>query len=193
MDYPSWPAAQLPVHDERRISAEQQQPIAAHHTITTAHRPDHIRLSALVRSRSTQFIAHLGCGPPERGHFLPFWRDFHVTDLISGRCLCLCVPIHLCRMSLHLRRCLGLHHLLSVCVYDSLCRGNLFIFLYFSLCITYFLIVRACISPCSWGFWWKYRWDSALYPPLPRCMLSRVLGFSIGGIPECLLHFLHVF
>jgi len=24
-DYPSWPAAQLPVHEERRISAEQQQ------------------------------------------------------------------------------------------------------------------------------------------------------------------------
>jgi len=72
-DYPSWSAAQLPVHEERRISAEQTQPTAAHHTITTARRPDHIRLSALVRSRSTQFIAHsscqLGCGPPKRGHF----------------------------------------------------------------------------------------------------------------------------
>jgi len=72
-DYPSWPAAQLPVHEKRRISAEQPQPTAAHHTITTARHPDHIRLSALVRSRSTQFRAHpncqLGCGPPKRGHF----------------------------------------------------------------------------------------------------------------------------
>ena len=32
-DYPPWPAAQLPVYEERRISAEQPQPTAAHHTI----------------------------------------------------------------------------------------------------------------------------------------------------------------
>ena len=52
-EYPSWPAArQLPVHEERRISAEQPQPTAAHRTITTARRLDHIRSSALVRSRS---------------------------------------------------------------------------------------------------------------------------------------------
>ena len=67
--YPSWPAAQSPFHEERRKSAEQPQPTAAHHTITTARRPDHIRLSALVRSRSTQFTAHpsceLGRGPPK--------------------------------------------------------------------------------------------------------------------------------
>ena len=41
--------------------------------ITTARRPDHIRLSALVRSRSTQFIVHassqLDHGPLKRGHF----------------------------------------------------------------------------------------------------------------------------
>jgi len=41
--------------------------------IMTARRADHIRLSALVRSRSTQFIVHgssqLGHGPPKRGHF----------------------------------------------------------------------------------------------------------------------------
>jgi len=41
--------------------------------ITTARRPDHIRLSALVRSRSAQFIVHassqLDRGPPKRGHF----------------------------------------------------------------------------------------------------------------------------
>jgi len=41
--------------------------------ITTARRPDHIHLSALVRSRSTQFIVHtssqIGHGPRKRGHF----------------------------------------------------------------------------------------------------------------------------
>ena len=47
--------------------------------ITTARRPDHIRLSALVRSRSTQFIVHASSqlchGPPkQRSCFLPFWR-----------------------------------------------------------------------------------------------------------------------
>jgi len=61
--------ASSPVHEERRISAEQPQPTAAHRTITTARRPDHICLSALVRSRSTQFTAHpsceLGRGPPK--------------------------------------------------------------------------------------------------------------------------------
>jgi len=50
----------------------QPQPTAAHRTITTARRPDHIRLSALVQSQSTQFIVHansqLGRGPPKRGH-----------------------------------------------------------------------------------------------------------------------------
>ena len=41
--------------------------------ITTARRPDHIRLSALVRSRSTPYLVHassqLGHGPPKRGYF----------------------------------------------------------------------------------------------------------------------------
>jgi len=52
--------------------------------ITTARRPDHICLSALVRSRSTQFIVHTssqlghaGPWPSEtRSFFLPFWRGF---------------------------------------------------------------------------------------------------------------------
>jgi len=81
--YPSWPAAQLPVHEERRISAEQPQPTAAHHTIRTARRPDHIRLSALVRSRSTQFTAHpsceLGRGAQKRGRF---------SAILAGLCGC---------------------------------------------------------------------------------------------------------
>ena len=45
--------------------------------ITTARCPGHIRLSALVRSRSTQFIVHassqLGRGPPKGGHFSAIW------------------------------------------------------------------------------------------------------------------------
>ena len=76
-----------PVHEERRISAEQPQLTAAHHTITTARRPDHIRLSALVRSRSTQFTAHpsceLGHGPPKRGHFSAILAGiFRVTRVL---------------------------------------------------------------------------------------------------------------
>ena len=56
-DHPLWPAAQLPVHEERQIIAGQRQPTAAHHTITTARRPDYNSSSALVQSRSTQIMA----------------------------------------------------------------------------------------------------------------------------------------
>jgi len=51
--YPSWSSVQAPVHEERLISAEQPQPTTVQCTVTTARRPDHIRLSALVRTRST--------------------------------------------------------------------------------------------------------------------------------------------
>jgi len=61
--HPPYPAAQLPVHEERQISTEQPQPTAAHHTITTARHLDYNRSSALVRSRSTQFMAHPSCEP----------------------------------------------------------------------------------------------------------------------------------
>jgi len=78
--YPSWPAAKSPVHEKRRISAEQPQPTAAHRTITTARRPDHIRLSVVVPSRSTQFIVHassqLGRALPKRGHFSAILAGF---------------------------------------------------------------------------------------------------------------------
>jgi len=40
-------------HGERQISAEQPRPTAAHRTITTARRPDHIRLSALMYATIT--------------------------------------------------------------------------------------------------------------------------------------------
>ena len=77
----------LPVYEERRISAEQPQPTAAHHTITTARCPDHIRLSALVRSRSTQFIVHASCqlghGPQKRDHFCHFGGVFSISIFIS--------------------------------------------------------------------------------------------------------------
>ena len=62
--------------------------------IMTACRPDHIRLSALVRSRSTQFIVHassqLGHGPPKRGHFSAILAGFYmIFDKIVDRIMCL--------------------------------------------------------------------------------------------------------
>jgi len=79
-DYPSWPAAKLPVHEEQLISAENPQPTAAHHTIMIVRHPDHNRLSTLVRSHSTHFIAHpscqLSCGPPKQGHFSANFAGF---------------------------------------------------------------------------------------------------------------------
>jgi len=55
--------------------------------ITKLRHPDHIRLSALVQSRSTQFIVHassqLGHGPPKRGHFSAILAGFFVTVLDS--------------------------------------------------------------------------------------------------------------
>ena len=60
-DCPPWPAAILPVHEGRRISAEHSQTTALHHTITTARYPDYNHSSALVRSQSTQCMAHPSC------------------------------------------------------------------------------------------------------------------------------------
>jgi len=89
--YPLWPAPQSPVHEKRQISAEQPQPTSAHRTITTARRPDHIRLCALVRSRSTQFIVHASCqlgrGPPTRGHFSAILAgSLQTTSLLRTIC-----------------------------------------------------------------------------------------------------------
>jgi len=84
--YPSWPgsAPQSPVHEKQQISTEQPQPTAAHRTITTVRRLYHIRLSALVRSQSTQFIVHatsqLGRGPPKRGHFSAILAGYSATE-----------------------------------------------------------------------------------------------------------------
>jgi len=59
--------------------------------ITTARRPDHIRLSALVRSRSTQSIVHassqLGLpahGPPKRGHFFCHFGGLLLTTVMAA-------------------------------------------------------------------------------------------------------------
>jgi len=79
--------------------------------ITTARRPDHIHLSALVRSRSTQYIVHassqLGHEPPKRGHFSAILTglvnmEFQITMkvigpwalLVSSRDKDWCVQIH---------------------------------------------------------------------------------------------------
>jgi len=82
--YPSWPAPQSPVHEKRREqpqpTAEQPQPTAAHRTITTARRPDHIRLSALVRSQSTHFTQAPSLAarpwPPETRSFFCHFGGF---------------------------------------------------------------------------------------------------------------------
>jgi len=50
-----------PFDEKRRVSAEQPPLTAAHHTITTARHPDNNRSSALVRSRSIQFMARPSC------------------------------------------------------------------------------------------------------------------------------------
>jgi len=54
---PSPRMSKVTVHEKRMVNKKQPNPAAAHHTITTARRPDNTRLSALVRSRSTQFMA----------------------------------------------------------------------------------------------------------------------------------------
>jgi len=72
------------------------QPTAAHDTITTTRHPDYNCSSALVRSRSTQFMALPSC-EPQRQHpnwnevaFLPFWR------------VCTHIYIHICPNLVHL-------------------------------------------------------------------------------------------
>ena len=55
-----------------RSMKNDQNPATAHHTITTARRPDNIRSSILVRGRSIRSMARSGCQPrrpcPERIH-----------------------------------------------------------------------------------------------------------------------------
>jgi len=62
--------------------------------ITTARRPDHIRLSALVRSRSTQFIVHASS---QLGHASPWPPDarsfFCHFGGVLNLCLDPCFPI----------------------------------------------------------------------------------------------------
>jgi len=53
------------VHGETKGQWGTTKPTTAHHTITTARRPDNIRSSALVRGRSTQFMAS-PCRWPQR-------------------------------------------------------------------------------------------------------------------------------
>ena len=60
------------VHGESKGQWGTTKPTTAHHTITTARRPDNIRSSALVRGRHTQFMAS-PCrwpqrDPPKRGY-----------------------------------------------------------------------------------------------------------------------------
>jgi len=49
--------AKVTVHGETKGQYRTTKPTIAHHTITTARRPDNIHSSALVWGRSTQFMA----------------------------------------------------------------------------------------------------------------------------------------
>ena len=67
--------------------------------ITTARRPDHIRLSVLLRSRSTLFIVHsssslamLAHGPPKQGHFPAILAGF----LCVCVCMYVCISVYMC-------------------------------------------------------------------------------------------------
>jgi len=78
-DHPLWPAAQLPVHEERQIIAGQRQPTAAHHTITTARRPDYNRPSALCSEQihpvhDPPKLRAMEATPRNEVTFLPFSR-----------------------------------------------------------------------------------------------------------------------
>jgi len=71
------------VHEKRKVSKKHQTPATAHHTITTAQRPDNIRSSTLVRGRSTQFMANPCRWPQKRSpetrlHFRYFRGLFHI-------------------------------------------------------------------------------------------------------------------
>ena len=65
-----------------------QPPQAAHHAITTAWCPDNTRSSALVRSRSSKFMAHPSREPRSQCSnigfsFLPFSRRFSSVMITS--------------------------------------------------------------------------------------------------------------
>ena len=81
--------------------------------ITTARRPDHIRLSALVRSRSTQFIVHAssqlghaGPWPSETRSFSCHFGGVFTVAVIVVRLQSTAVP---CDMDFSLRLLLNNH------------------------------------------------------------------------------------
>jgi len=78
---PSPRMTKVTVHEKQKVNEERLNPAAAHHTITTARRPDNTRSSALVRGRSTQFMASPGRLPQRRSpetwlHFRHFRGSF---------------------------------------------------------------------------------------------------------------------
>ena len=75
------------VHEKRKVDKEQPNPAAAHHTITTARRPDNTRTSALEQSWFTQLMSRLSCRPRRRSskmgsHFWHLSRIFK-TSLVG--------------------------------------------------------------------------------------------------------------
>jgi len=86
--FPIYPST---VHGSRILGGrgftvpKRPNPATAHHTITTARRPDNIRSSALVRGQSTQFMAN-PCRWPQRWspetrlHFHHFRGIFYLNS-----------------------------------------------------------------------------------------------------------------
>jgi len=65
----------VPVHKKQEVNEKRQNPATAHHTITTARHPDKTHSFALVRGRSTQFMATQAI-PRNEITFPPFSRAF---------------------------------------------------------------------------------------------------------------------
>ena len=87
-DYPSWPAAQLPVHEERRISAEQPQPTAAHHHHDGAPSRPHPLICTGAEPihpvHCPRQLPALPWPPETKVIFLPFWRVFLVCCFVRS-------------------------------------------------------------------------------------------------------------
>jgi len=67
------------VTSNKRSMKNDQNPATAHHTITTARRPDNIRSSILVRGRSIRSMARSGRQPRR-----PLPRKIHIFAILAG-------------------------------------------------------------------------------------------------------------
>ena len=97
--------------------------------ITTARRPDHVRLSSLVRSRSTQFIVHANSqvdhGPPKRGAQSLPRRRFRraLRAFICTFCMRVCIYVYVCMCAdmIYLYICMCVCICTSMRLYTCVC------------------------------------------------------------------------